>query len=311
MTKEFDIQQSYLGRQQSPAIENLMNRAIHDVLKDLLSEGYLYQNRSIDLAPLVAKADDVYSATALEDEFTHRPWTPYSLNRGFTTVEQSFTDRRPTDALGIPARKMHLMFVIPTIVTWCFKCKATELHDSIPHLALSPYHINPEAIKEPLGYQTLLFNFQCQKCKCAPITFMIRRELLKLQLCGRSKPYFPVVPREIPKALRQIYSASVGAVACGDLPAGFYHLRTLMEHHMKAACGIATEQQLDGTDLCQRYNKTLEPIVAERASLTKFFSNCCANLHNRTGSQDEFKKGLQLIEGHFKLIENLNALHSD
>jgi hypothetical protein len=311
MKTEFDIQQSYLGRQQSPEVENIMGRAIHDVLKALLSEGYLYQNRSIDLTPVIAKADHEYSSMALEDEFTHRPWTPYSQNRGFTTVERSLTNLKPTDDLRIPAREMHLMFVIPTITTWCSKCKNTERHDSIPHLALSPYHINPEAIKEPVGYQTLLFNLQCQKCKSAPITFMVRRELLKLQLCGRSEPYFPAVPREIPKALREIYSASVGAVACGDLPAGFYHLRTLLEHHMKAVCGIATEQQLDGTDLCQRYNKTLEPIVAERASLSRFYSDCCANLHNRTGTQDEFKKGLQLIEVHFKLIENLNALHSD
>ncbi len=311
MRNEFDIQQTYFSRQQSPEIENIMGAAIHDVLKALLSEGYLYQNRSIDLAPVMAKADHDYSATALEDEFTHRPWTPYSQNRGFTSVERNFTSLRPTDALGIPAREMHLMFVIPTIVTWCSKCRNTELHDSIPHLALNPYHINPEAIKELLGYQTLLFNFQCQKCKSPPITFMVRRELLKLQLCGRSKPYFPVIPREIPKAFRQIYSASVEAAACGDLPAGFYHMRTLLEHQMKTACGIAIEQQLDGGDLCQRYNKTLEPIVAERASLSKLFSDCCANLHNRTGSKDEFKKGLQLIEGHFKLIENLNALHSD
>ena len=215
MTNEFDIQQSYLGRQQSPEVEKVMGTAIHDALKALLSEGYLYQNRSIDLAPVIAKADHTYSATALEDEFTYRPWTPYSQNRGFTSVERNFTNLRPTDALGIPAREMHLMFVIPTIMTWCSQCKSTELHDSIPHLSLSPYHINPESIKEPLGYQTLLFNLQCQKCKSAPITFMVRRELLKLQLCGRSKPYFPAVPREIPKALREIYSASVGAVACG------------------------------------------------------------------------------------------------
>jgi len=58
MTTDFDIQQSYLGRQQSPELENVMGRAIHDVLKDLLGEGYLYQNRSIDLAPLIAKADE-------------------------------------------------------------------------------------------------------------------------------------------------------------------------------------------------------------------------------------------------------------
>jgi len=51
MTNEFDIQQSYLGRQQSPEVEKVMGTAIHDALKASLSEGYLYQNRSIDLAP--------------------------------------------------------------------------------------------------------------------------------------------------------------------------------------------------------------------------------------------------------------------
>jgi hypothetical protein len=274
----------------------------------LLSDAYLYQNRAIDLGMITAKVDEVYSSEALTDEFTQRPWIPYSKNRGFTAIDRQFTSSRPSDPLTLPLREMHLQFVIPTIVTWCSECRSAELHDSIPHLALSPYHINPEAIAEPLGYQTLLFNFQCQKCKSPPITFMVRRELLKLQLCGRSKPYFSVVPREIPRTLREIYAASVGAAACGDLAGAFYHLRTLLEHHMKNTCSAAIEEQLEGSELCQRYNKILDPIVAERASLTKFFSDCCANLHNRTGSLEEFRSGLQRIEIHFRLIENLNSL---
>jgi hypothetical protein len=308
MIHESDFQQVYIGRPQSPEIENLMSEAIHDVLKGLLSDTYLYQNRAIDLGMVTAKADEVYSSEALADEFTHRPWIPYSKNRGFTAIERQFTSSRPSDPLTIPLREMHLQFVIPTIVTWCSKCQSAELHDSIPHLALSPYHINPEAIAEPLGYQTLLFNFQCHKCKSPPITFMVRRELLKLQLCGRSKPYFPVVPREIPRTLREIYAASVGAAACGDLAGAFYHLRTLLEHHMKTTCSVRIEEQLDGSELCQRYNKTMDPIVAERASLTRLFSDCCANLHQRTGGFEEFTSGLQRIEVHFRLIENLKSL---
>ncbi len=66
--------------------------------------------------------------------------------------------------------------------------------------------------------------------------------------------------------------------------------------------------QIDGADLCQKYNKKVDPTVAERASLTSVFSECCANLHNRTGSREEFEAVLAYIERHFKLIESLNAL---
>ena len=308
MSNQNEIQQTYIQRSQSPEVENIMGKLIHDELEILLSEGYLYQNRSIDLSEIVGKADEHFSGEALKDEFTHRPWIAYSKNRGFTRSEQQFTNLKPTDPLGGPLREMHLTFVIPTIETWCARCKGKELFDSIPHLALSPYHVNPEAIKEPLGYQTLLFNLQCQKCKSPLITFMVRRELVKLQLCGRSSPYFPVVPSEIPNRLTDVYRDGVRAAACGDFAGGFYHLRTLMEHYMKSICGIALNQQIDGSELCQLYNKTIDRVVAERASLTKLFSECSHNLHGRTGSQRDFSAALQLIEGHFRLIENLRRL---
>ncbi|MGH9966955.1 MAG: hypothetical protein ACREBG_03845, partial [Pyrinomonadaceae bacterium] len=69
MINESDFQQIYVGRPQSPELENLMSEAIHDVLKILLSDGYLYQNRSIDLGIIIAKADQDYSSEALADEF--------------------------------------------------------------------------------------------------------------------------------------------------------------------------------------------------------------------------------------------------
>src|SRR6266403_2199397 len=308
MTANHEIQETYIQRPQSPEVEHIMSKSIHDVLKILLAEGYLYQNRSVDLTGVLAKADGNFSTKALADEFMHRPWIPYSQNRGFTTFERDFTKLTPSDPLQAPLREMRLMFLIPTIETWCGRCKGKELPDSIPHLAMSPYHINPEAIKEPLGYQTILFNFQCQKCKSAPITFLIRRELLKLQVCGRSSPYFPVVPFEIPTRLSDVYRDSVRAATCGDVAGGFYHLRTLVEHHMKSTCGIAFNQQIDGSELCQLYNKSVDRVVAERASLTKIFSDCSHNLHGRTGSQTDFSAALQLIEGHFRLIENLKRL---
>lgn len=50
-------------------------------------------------------------------------------------------------------REKHLMFVIATIKTRCVSRKGKEFHDSILDLGLSPHHIHPETIREPLNLE--------------------------------------------------------------------------------------------------------------------------------------------------------------
>lgn len=301
-----EIKDSMLGRPQSPAAEDLMRDGIHDALKALMEESYLYRNRTIDLAPILKLGDKVFPAAALEDEFQHRPWSPYSRNRGFTKGEvQIMSGEGGTDAIGTPPRDKRLTFILPTVTTWCAACKGHHLHDSIPHIEFSPYHLNPEAIKEASGRQSFLLNYQCHRCKGSLLTFMVRREKAKLQLCGRSEPYFPEVPGEIPTAVRKIYADAVGAVACGDLSGGFYHLRTLMEHHMKAACGIPLAQQVVGSELCTRYNGKIDPVASERAALTNAFERCSEYLHSRTGTPSDFEGIRMRLTAHFQLLATL------
>lgn len=311
MKTSAEILSSYVGRKQSPDVELIMQELIYDGLKELLEGSFLYRSKRLDLARIVAQADDKFPAKALEDEFTSRPWIAYSLNRGFTANERMIHSVGGCDPLGTPTRQMHLTFIIPTIETWCSNCVESSLHDSIPHIDISPYHLNPEAVKEQPGFRTFLFNFQCHKCKSPPLTFMIRRELLKLQLCGRSKPYFPPVPPSVPKGVRGIYTDAVQAAACGDLAGGFYHMRTLMEHHMKAACTIPIHTQILGDDLCVAYNKRVDPVVIQRAALTEVFQKCSANLHARTGTNEDFEFVLKRIEAHFKLAEMLHTLNPE
>lgn len=285
-----------------------MRDAIHDALKALLEESYLYRNRAIDLAPILKLADATHTAAALEDEFSHRPWSPYSRNRGFTTTEQNILNHSGgTDAIGTPPREMHLTFIIPTVRTWCAACKSHELHDSIPHVEFSPYHLNHHEIRDVLGNQKFLFNYRCHRCRGELLTFMVRREKVKLQLCGRSRPYFPEIPAEIPKALHPIYADAVAAAACNDLPAAFYHTRTMLEHHMKAVCGIRMEEQLVGSDLCERYNGKVDRVVAERAALTREFERCSEYLHNRSGVLTDFEEIRQKVFAHFRLIKTLES----
>ena len=83
-----------------------------------------------------------------------------------------------------------------------------------------------------------------------------------------------------------------------------------MEHRMKTACNIPITQQIDGAALCEHYNRTIDSVVAGRASLTATFDQCAAHLHNRDGTKEQFEAALKVIEGHFKLIARLANLPS-
>lgn len=298
-----------IGRPQSPKVELLMQELIYDTLKELMEQSYLYRSRRIDISQIIAQGDKDWSADSLETEFQQRPWIPWSQNRGFTHGErQMFQHAEGCDPLGTPPERMQLAFVIPTVVTWCFRCERTTVHDSIPHIEFSPYHLNPEAIAEPVGSQNFLFNMMCQECKSPPTTFMVRREFLKVQLCGRSHPFLPQPPNEVPKAMRNIFKDGVGAAACGDVFGAFYHLRTLMEHHMKTELGLAITNKIDGDDLCALYNKAIDSVLRERSSLKASFDACSSNLHNRTGSLADYEKIVENVCAHFQLKQTLQKL---
>jgi Zn finger protein HypA/HybF involved in hydrogenase expression len=287
-----------------------MSALISDALKSLLQESYLYRNKHIDIIPAVEAAEEGVDAERVKRTLERRPWLPVSHNQGFTAgeIRTMAAASAGIQPIGTPLEELKLSFEIPTIHTWCPKCKAITLHDSIPHLDCSPYHLNPEAIAEPLGVQNFLFNMQCQQCKSPPTTFMVRREFLKIQLTGRSHPFIPKPPDEIPDSLKKIFVDATGAASCGDTFGAFYHLRTLMEHHMKSELGIATDTKLEGDALCERYNKAIDLTVAERCSLTEAFATCAKNLHNRTGEIEDYEKIRDAIITHFKLKQTLQRL---
>jgi len=300
---------SYLMRPQSPKTELLMQELIYDVLNGLMAESYLYRSCRIDLSAILSLADEQWTTEVLRKEFEVRPWVPYSQNRGFTTGECHCLEHvgHGGGSAGEPANS-GLAFIIPTVKTWCFKCRDITVHDSIPHIAFSPYHLNPEAIAEPVGTQNFLFNMMCHECKSPPTTFMVRREFLKVQLCGRSHPFLPSPPAEIPKAVHDIYTDAVGAAACGDISGAFYHLRTFMEHYMKGELGVALALKIEGDELCDRYNQKIDPVLRERCSLKLAFDKCSSNLHNRTGSLAEYEITLEAICAHFQLKQTLQKL---
>ena len=291
-----------IGRPQSPKVELLMQELIHDAIQALMEETHFYRHHRIDISQILAQADSNWTSAALSREFQHRPWIPWSRNRGFTHNERQLLQQDGgVDALGMLPEKMGLTFIIPNAKTWCFKCERIAVHDSIPHIHFSPYILNSEAIGEPLGTQNFLFNMRCQECKSPPTTFMVRRVLLSVQLCGRSHLFLPQRPHKLPTAGREVLKDATGAAAPGDVFGAFYHLRTLMEHQMKAELGIAISEEVAAHDLCARYDRAIDPILSRSSSLKSAFEACCVNMQGRTGSIMDYEKVLDAVCGHFGL----------
>jgi hypothetical protein len=65
----------------------------------------------------------------------------------------------------------------------------------------------------------------------------------------------------VPEHLVPILNDSDQAVAEGDTFAGFYHLRTMLEHYLKIRLGIPIAQQIRGDELIAKHHETLLPAV--------------------------------------------------
>lgn len=291
------------GRKQSPQAEILMREAIATELSTLLSAGLMYQNKNLNLSEIERLADAKHTAQTLRNEFEVRPWLPQSHNQGYTDREREINQAAESGIQPIETElhELEVIFQLPTIKTWCSTCKIKVIHDSIPYQSGSPYHLNHEAVKEPPGTQTFIFDYQCVSCKGPPLKFMVRRTKAKIQLCGRSDVYNLPPPPQIPKTLRSIYQAALTAADCKDLPAAFYHLRTLIEHNMKHVCGINPGEQIEGEKLCDQFNSVAHRSLVEQASLKAEYNLCSKHLHARTGSIEDFGLIVQKIEVHFEL----------
>jgi len=88
--------------------------------------------------------------------------------------------------------------------------------------------------------------------------------------------------------------------------AGFYHLRTMLEHYLKTRLGIAISQQFRGDELIAKHYEMLLPTVADvLPSVRVAWEGLSYWLHTRTGEAEDYQTQREAICRH---IEVLNAL---
>lgn len=166
--------------------------------------------------------------------------------------------------------------------------------------------------------QIFSFPFQCQNCKEEPLVFLVKRDVLKLTLVGRSQFPEVLVPDYIPKELRKIYRNAVVANQVNFTLAAAMYLRTLIEQYFYQAIPEAEIEAIKqkgnprGDELAELYAKTLPAEFPSYVpSLRKAYDNLSQVMHRGDEDDEASKKVFSVkvdVEKHFEALKLLNSI---
>lgn len=312
---ELSIQHGLPGRPESPTLERTARKAVEAAMRDLVQEKLLYQKVTVDLAGLAEALTKANVKTApekiaaLQAEISVRPWRLETHHMGDDPqhAEIHKLARTGGQAIGTPIEQMNLHFYAPSVRLACRVCKtkATFIALMGSHERKLSYPF-PRATQRGIEHIYTVF-YRCETCREVIHASLIRREGIRLHLCGFAPRREQAAARSVPKSVERILCDASNAVAEGDVYAGFYHLRTMIEHYIKVSCGIPLELQMRGEELISKHNSNL-PIHLRSAlpSLAVAYEKLSIHLHARTGDANEFSTHLNSICDHIEGVALLN-----
>ena len=318
----------------SSAIVTVLRDEIQCRIKELLEQKHLYQSVRIDVSgaqkiidniessPQVAQEKERINGAALISVGGAPPSqavalfiqkyrkdmmdTMNSMLGAFWTFRTDACTQYPSQ---VPNAKNEdpTEFVLPTIRVTCIQCDAiTPPHNSgfrgqTEEFKSISFFREKDGGRIPC--QTLLFPYQCQSCKKEPLVFLVHRDGLRLTLAGRSHFEIVPVPKSIPKTEKEYYSDAVVAYNTGNVLAGLFLLRTLIEQYMRRVLGVTGK--VSGDDLSDQYAKLLDDEFPQRyPSLKVIYDELSVKLHLAEKSADQFMKSREDIDRHFELLKH-------
>jgi len=203
--------------------------------------------------------------------------------------------------VGTPLHEMQIHFYAPAVQLECATCKTDRtfiaLQSSRQFNLENPYPRSSKGKTE----QVYTLYYRCEGCRQLIHAVLVRRDGLRLHLCGFAPRRLRKSTRSVPKQLEPILNDAVDATAEGDLYGGFYHLRTLVEHFAKLKLNVPLETRERGEDLLAKYTKTILPsLAASLPSLTSSYDFLSKRIHARVGSADEFDDQVRAICDHIE-----------
>lgn len=312
--EEINIQHCLAGRPESPALETTARLAVEGAMRELVTNKLLYQKVEVDLGglPAVLKKAGAEVTTEklaeLQREVSLRPWRLETRHFGddARTAEIMQFASVGCQPLETAQEDRNLHFYAPAVPLWCRVCKRETTFIAIVGSSEQglghPYPRRSERGTE----QVYVITYRCEVCRSVLHAALVRREGMRLHLCGFAPRREQRAARSVPKALEPILVDADNAVAEGDLFAGYYHLRTMLEHYMKGCLGIGVEVQMRGEELVAQYNATLPNGLKETLpSLKTAYEKLSQALHSRSGSNEEYTLQQTSICDHMAGVELL------
>jgi len=277
-----------------------MAEAVARAFKQLLSEKHLYQYSEVDISfiPTVAKA-------------IHDKMSPTILSGGRTVKRSTIEDALAyclgqTNTIWVPRGVISeiinfrsgfapLDFELPTINTFCDECQERP-----------PFNPAPKSYLVLGAGQDELFllGYQCQQCKGQPISFLVRRESLKLRLAGRYPLEVFQTPKVLPKSVSKYFGNAQIAHHAGQTLAGLFLLRVFIEQFWRTVPEvkklIEVQPKATGDEQGSAYQVMLPQDFKSRfPSLTDVYDKLSAAIHSADENAELFDDSCAKIVDHF------------
>lgn len=263
-------------------------------LKSLLETKHLYQSLAVEWADLLdarLSKIDLRLRETVKIQFLkliQSNWIPLDNANPLPVSKASMAPQGPT-----------IQFRTPDVKLFCTVCERREAFNSISSADFLQRPSVPALFTVRRDtIQVFTLSFLCQSCKGAPEVFLVRRTGLKLTNSGRSPIEYVEVPAAIPKQIQRFYSDAIVAYQSGQVLAGVFLLRTLIEQWARSVVrqpGLQADEVLDG------YMETLPADFKDRfPSMRSLYGDLSEDLHAATGSPELFEKARSDIVEHFE-----------
>jgi hypothetical protein len=281
-----------------------LNIAAGNALKLLLETKHIYQKVEIE-------ANEVCSEVQGLTEKDHHPflvrWRSDFLAEPMLIASTEQLREVPRTG-GLP--KIVLTLLLYNVKLFCSRCESSEAFAPVWYTELtneiakhsSQLRITPGALK---GWQIFALMYQCQRCKAAPESFLVKRDRWNLLLHGRSPMEEVDVPKYIPKKESWLYRDALIAWHGGKTLAAFFYLRSFIEQFARRVTRVTGK--VTGDKIMDAYAQTLPASQRDQMpSLREFYDRLSEPIHEAREDEELFKEARVAVEKHFDIRRVFN-----
>jgi hypothetical protein len=288
-----------------------VGKAVSKALQSLLCEKHLYQCVNVDKDALMALSKLTDDEKIVEG---FKGKGPVAILDPVAWINTSLEIPWILPGCNIKGSFADILFIpLPSINTFCSTCKSRQPFKFVEDMSASVVRVEKDEYFNQ--DQTYHLSYECQQCQVtekrqAPyVRFLVRRDKLKLRLCGRDPIEIVPAPKELPEPHSQFFGMATMAYNTGQTLAGIFLLRTFIEQYWRSLPAVqdAVKAMLKenvrptGDEQGNAYNETL-PVFFRGSvpSLSGVYGSLSAAMHEAKADPAVFEDCLDRVLQHFE-----------